>query len=184
MSDTICLSKNNILIIFCIVIIIIISNFDYNNKKKYNQIIINKEPEISKRDILNIRDRKVLDDSLAPPERRVPEHQYPDEYLKRQINLPTRGYPDNYQLLGIVSRNNTETAYNLFGRQTFPNSNQYEYYIQATLHNNTVKIPLNIYGGKEILDNQSINIPGMNPSNDKFIVKLYDYDVPRYIPSI
>ncbi len=199
MSDKFCFSKNNILIFSCIIIIIIISNIDYTNKKIYNKLINNNlqttlnnniqpdlnnniESTLNKQTILNIRDKKVLDDSFHPPERRLPEHQYPNKYIKTLINIPTRGYPDNYQLLGIVSRNNTETIYNLFGRQTFPNSNQYEYYIQATLHNNTVKIPISIYGDKEIVDNQSITIPGMNPSNDKFIVKLYNYDVPRYIP--
>jgi hypothetical protein len=131
---------------------------------------------------LKERDAKVLYDDLSPPERRLPEHQYPTATVKQMINIPTRGLPDDYQLLGIVLRDNTETVYNLFGRQTFPNSNQYEYYVQATMHNNTVKLPIRTRGDKEIMDNDDINIPGMDKNKGKFTVKLYKFDAPRYNP--
>jgi hypothetical protein len=36
--------------------------------------------------------------------------------------------------------------------------------------------------GKEIEDNQIIFIPGTNVTKGDFKVKLYDYDIPRYIP--
>jgi hypothetical protein len=136
----------------------------------------------SRKNFLKERDAKVLYDDLSPPERRVPEHQYPTATIKKMINIPTRGLPDDYQLLGLVLRDNTETVYNLFGRQTFPNSNQYEYYVQATMHNNTVKLPIKVRGDKEIMDHDEISIPGMDKSKGRFTVKLYKFDAPRYNP--
>lgn len=136
----------------------------------------------TRKNYLKERDAKVVYDDLSPPERRVPEHQYPTATVKQMINIPTRGLPDDYQLLGLVLRDNTETAYNLFGRQTFPNSNQYEYYVQATMHNNTVKLPIKVRGDKEIMDHDEISIPGMDKSKGRFTVKLYKFDTPRYNP--
>lgn len=143
----------------------------------YNDIIYN---DIQKRSFLNIRDKKVLYDNFYPPERRDYIQSYPDYYIKQNFNIPTQGYPDNYQILGIVVRDNTETVYNLFGRQTFPRSNQYEYYIENTVTN--VKIPIKTHGNKEIEHNQIISIPGTNINNGTFVVKLYEYDKPRYNP--
>jgi hypothetical protein len=140
------------------------------------------DSELQKRLLLSNRDRDILLNDFAPPERRVPSYAYPDRYIKSLLNIPTRGDPDNYQLLGIVLRNNTETAYNLFGRQTYPGSNQYEYYVQASMNDNLVKIPISIKGDKEIEDDQIIDIPGTNQIMGSFRVKLYKLNVPRYNP--
>ena len=86
--------------------------------------------------------------------------------------------------MGLVLRNNTETVYNLFGRQTYPGSNQYEYYVQKGDDNTSVKLPIKIYGDKEIEDDQVVTIPGMDGSRGQFKVKLYNYDQPRYNPFI
>jgi hypothetical protein len=139
--------------------------------------------DIRKRVLLEERDRNVLDDNFKPPERRLPFHAYP-ENIKHLINIPSRGYPDNYQLMGLVIRDNTETAYNLFGRQTYPGSEQYEYYVQKTGINDNVKIPIQIKGNKEIEDEQEINILGTNKEKGSFKIKLYDYNSPRYNPYI
>jgi len=126
--------------------------------KKNNKIIENEF------NMINLK----MNDNILPPERK---------YI---INFPTRGYPDNYQLMGILQRDNTETAYNLYGRQTYPGSSLYEYYVHAIINNNNIKIPLNI--NKEIFDEQEINISGANKDNNLFRVKLYSYNTPRYIP--
>ena len=140
------------------------------------------DSELQKRILLLNRDRDILLNDFAPPERRIPAYAYPNRYVKTLLNIPTRGDPDSYQLLGIVLRNNTETAYNLFGRQSYPGSNQYEYYVQASMNDNLVKIPISIKGDKEIEDDQIIDIPGTNQTMGSFRVKLYKLDVPRYNP--
>lgn len=200
--DNICLPKTHLLLIFIFIIILVViyknmtnqKNGSFNDKilnklmKKINQIENNKinnetnnkiNNDINNDNINNdIKIKKVYYDDFHPPEQ-INRHV---RNMNRSINIPTRGFPEDYQLKGLLLRDNTETAYNLFGRQKFPGSSQYEYYIIANMDRNHVKIPLKINGDKEIEDGQSINVPGTNQNNGSFTVKLYDYDVPRYIP--
>ena len=140
--------------------------------------------DIERKKFLNRRDKDVLYNDLIAPERRQPEYSYPYNYVKNQINIPSRGLPESYHMIGVVLRNNTESAFNLFGRQKFPGSNQWEYYVQGNMKNTSVKIPITIRGDKEIEDNQIIIIPGSDPSKGNYKVKLYNYDAPRYIPFV
>ncbi len=211
MGETICLPQTHLAIIVCVFIGLAVW-YIHNEKKKHsgepdykynNQILSNiaksiaelpdklKEqeqvqlsPELEKRLALARRDQGVITNDFAPPERRVPAHAYPDRAVREIINVPTRGYPDSYQMLGVVLRNNTETAYNLFGRQTWPGSNQYEYYVQGNMDGNVVKIPIKTRGDREIEDGQAVQIPGTDPAKGAFKVKLYGYDAPRYNPNI
>ena len=143
-----------------------------NEQNELLQYIKNKE-----------RDEKIVYDVFTAPERRDNA-----SYTKLQnisyINLPTRGYPDNYQLLGVLLRNNTENGFNLFGRQKFSGSNQYEYYAVGKLDNTDIKIPIFLKGDKEILDGDEIFIDGTNNEKGAFRVKLYNYETYRYNPFI
>ena len=136
-------------------------------------------------DPLSERDIDVVENKFAPPERRLPRHNYPTESLKRLINVPTRGYPDNYQNVGMLVRKNDEKILKLFGRQKFPGSNQWEYYVLSTqgFESNT-KIPLKIPGNKELSNNDVIAVPWLDQSKGKFDVKIFDYDAPRYNPHL
>ena len=201
--DTVCLSKSHLslILIFVIILVFIYKNMNnqkgtFNDKilnklmKKINQIEnekINKiENKIDNKIDNKIENEKVYYDDFQPPvidykNNRIINNIH-NRHVNNSINIPTRGFPEDYQLKGLLLRNNTETAYNLFGRQKFPGSSQYEYYIIANMDRNHVKIPLKINGDKEIEDSQTINVPGTNQNNGSFTVKLYDYDVPRYIP--
>jgi len=86
--------------------------------------------------------------------------------------------------MGVLLRNNTESAFNLFGRQTFPGSNQWEYYVQGNMKDTQVKIPIKIRGDREIEDGQTVMVPGSDPSKGAYKVKLYNYDAPRYNPFV
>jgi hypothetical protein len=197
-KDLICLPTNYVLLI----IIMIVSFFClylYEKKNTYKEPNINsKNSKIPELDIqpvnyqkmpseiemklyLNRRDENVLYNDFYPPERREPSYQYPSRYIRNNLNIPTRGIPDNYQLLGLILRDNTETAYKLFGRQLYPGSTQYEYYAQGVMHHNDVKVPLKVRGDKEIEDNQVIHIPGTDSTKGQFKVKLYNFDAPRYM---
>ena len=207
MENTICLTKSQLGVsLFIFIGIIILSNYKNKDSKYLLKKIANSlselnttaqvaktnndtnvntiDTELEKRIMLTNRDQNVLLNDFTPPERRVPSYAYPNSIIKQQFNIPTRGTPDNYQLIGIVMRDNTETAYNLFGRQTFPGSNQYEYYVQGNLDRNIVKIPITINGEREIEDGQTIVIPGTSLMNGEFKVKLYKLEVPRYNPMI
>ena len=196
MSDFICLPKIHLIIILILFIGFIVWTVSNNNSKvlvKVNDTIINtikntmqKNNEIMKqKQYMRDRDRQVLRNPMTAPERRVPEYQYPDVMVRSAINIPSRGYPENYQLLGMVMRDNTESAYKLFGRQTYPGSSQYEYYVIGASNTGVeTKIPITNNGMKEIYDNDIIKIPGTNKTRGEFKVKLYNYDLPRYIPSV
>lgn len=151
-------------------------------KEQEQELVIS--PELEKRIALAKRDQDVIVNDFAPPERRLPAHAYPNRAVKEIINVPTRGHADNYQMLGVVLRNNTETAYNLFGRQTWPGSNQYEYYVQGNMDGNIVKIPLKIRGDREIEDGQAVQISGTDPAKGAFKVQLYKLDGLRYNPNL
>ena len=201
MSEQVCLPRTHLLIIFCIFSGFTIWYIHMDKKKhlddptyKYSDNAIKSltktidklqqnQEDNERRLFLNQRDNKVIFDIRTAPERRQPEHAYPYPYVKAQLNIPTRGLPDNYQMLGIALRSNTETAFNLFGRQTYPGSDQWEYYVQGSLNNLDVKIPIETRN-REIEDGQTIMIPGTNMSKGQYKVKLYNYDTPRYIPSI
>lgn len=202
MNDNICIPKSYFFIIF-----IIFSLFTYFHTMRMDRYFTNnnigpaKEPTIikpniiikeikhepsttfkQKVDILKVRDRQVVDDDFKPPERRLPRHNYPTESVKQLINYPTRGYPDNYQNLGLLVRKADERILKLFGRQRFPGSSQWEYYTVDSY--NMQKVPLKIEGMKELSNNDVVAVPWLDQGKGKFEVKIFDYDVPRYNPNI
>ena len=142
---------------------------------------------------LENRDRSILTDPLVAPERRVQADQYPypliynnsDLYNYQNpglYNYPTRGYPDNYQQLGIVKRIKDEKILQLFGRATFPGSNQWEYYVRSEREGFINKIPIKSRNQRELQNDDKVHVPGMNSDNGIFIVELFNYDTPRYNP--
>jgi hypothetical protein len=148
------------------------TNVQDNNNVQINELLLY--------EYNNNRDRKVLYDDFTAPERR--DYINNKYSLQKIINLPTRGYPDNYQLIGILLRNNTENGFNLFGRQKFQGSNQYEYYAVGKLNNTDIKIPLSVKGDKELFDGDEILVQGTDSDKGLFIVKLYNYETYRYNP--
>lgn len=119
---------------------------------------------------------KRLSDPLMPPERTHP-------YMQTQmvpINIPTRGYPEQYQQYGILMKNDDSgDTFSLFGRREYPGSRTYEYYVTSSAKYNAVKIPLS--SKKEIYDGSEISVPGYS---GQYKVKLYELDSPKYIPIV
>jgi len=140
--------------------------------------------EITHRQKLKERDYKVVYDPLTPGEKRLPAHQMPRGIFKDRINIPTRGQPDNYQYLGNLVRDTDEKIIPVFGRQDYPGSDYYEYYMMINQDGNFgIKIPLNS-GDKrrEIEEDEIVKIDYFNETKGDFIYKPFDYDVPRYNP--
>ena len=141
------------------------------------------DPYLEKRMFLKKRDINALDDNFSPPERRDQEYAYPDRYVKSIINIPSRGLPDNYHTIGVLVRKNDEKVLQLFGRQKYPGSNQWEYYVSGMDGNGFPnKIPLKVKGDVEITNSQNIDVDWLDKSKGSFEVQLYNYDVPRYNP--
>lgn len=162
---------------------IILSEYiDQIGEDLVNQNLSNANSPIFRK-MLENRDRSIINDPIVAPERRVDVVQYPST-IKNTINIPTRGYPDNYQMVGLVSRDSDEKFLQLFGRATFPGSNQYEYYVTTSEFGFQNKIPIGTRGSKEIMDGDTINIPEFKKEKGEFKVKLYNYNTPRYNPYI
>ena len=123
---------------------------------------------------------------LTDPTRRVPSYQIPPAPVKRLIDIPTRGYPDNYIQLGILTRdadkeNQDNRILRLFGRQEYPGSNKYEYYTAINSCPDQIKIPLNTKRRWELYDDDIVHISELN---ENYRVKLYKYDAPKYYPNL
>jgi len=152
------------------------------NKDNYQKNILNEEIEFRKK--LKDRDYKVVEDPLTPGERRLPSHQVPRGIFKRSTNIPTRGQPDNFQYLGNLVRDTDDKILPVFGRQEYPGSDYYEYYLMLNQDGNFgLKLPLK--GGKairEIEEDDVVEVDYFKSTPGDFRFKPFDYDVPRYNP--
>ena len=85
--------------------------------------------------------------------------------------------------MGTLVRKTDEKILQLFGRQTFPGSNQWEYYVTgADTYGFPNKMPIQTKGGREIDNNQKVDVPFLNKGKGDFEANIYKFDVPRYNP--
>lgn len=93
-------------------------------------------------DLLTLYDRKTTFDPLVEPSRRPPRHVILPIVGNPYFNYPTRGFTDTYSLQGYLikeehHKHEEETKgkirenqiLKLFGREKYPNSIEYEYYV-------------------------------------------------------
>ena len=141
------------------------------NEKKYNEERLLERTEGPG----FVYDNRVYDDRLVYPEKKVP------------INIKTRGYPSDYQQIGILTNENDKNDIKpLYGRQTYTGSNMWNYYT-STDSDLALKIPINYKNDKctsergceEIYNNNVIDI-----NNSKYKFDKYETDEFRYIPYI
>lgn len=151
------------------------NNSDNNNSENDIEIatMINKKE-------LNRRDASIVNNKLVAPERRHDAVNYIKLQDKLKINEYTKGEPENYQLVGLLYKENEDKKYQLFGRRIYMGSPEWEYFIGGKDTGGLdYKFPLDIK--EEIYDGSTI----VNPiDNDKYKVKIYNFDKPRYIPII
>lgn len=110
------------------------------------------------------------------------------------INQPTRGVPDQFQQIGVLtapggtetSGTPTRTILPLFGRKLISNRDRWNYYTR-TDGMNPVQVPLEYkrrkcdddVGCDEIMEGETVSVPIMGQS---YVANVYRYSVPRYIP--
>lgn len=140
--------------------------------------------DIQHRKQLKQRDAKVVLDPLTPGERRLPAHQVPRGIFKDSVNISTRGQPDNFQYLGNLIRDTDDMILPVFGRQEYPGSDYYEYYVMINQDGNFgLKLPINRGKRiKEFEEDEIIEIDYFKSTPGDFRYKPFDYDVPRYNP--
>jgi hypothetical protein len=110
------------------------------------------------------------------------------------VNRQTRGIPDSYQQVGVIttpggtdnSGTPSRTILPLFGRAVDAARNKWNYYTR-TDGMNPVQVPLQFkrrncddeYGCDEVIDGDSVGVPVMGQS---FTANIYRYSTPRYLP--
>ena len=150
------------------------------------------ETPVAVRDILYDHDVNKLHDPLQAPTKRVPRHLIPPTHLKQFIDIPTRGYPDNYQQLGVLIRDDSGLAegekpesdnrvIRLFGRQTYPGSHKYEYYTMIPDGLDRIKMPLDVNRNQELYDDDVVTVDLLGKD---YKIRLYKNEGPRYLPDI
>lgn len=155
------------------------------------------DPNINRISYWNYTDHKATErimNPLLPPERSyVPTYGVP-------VNVPTRGIVGGFQQVGMLYKddiensekkpgNNTDsTVIALYGRPVDTSRNKWSYYATGDGYQ-MVKIPITNKGRKcdtefgceEITTNDEVKLPSYNGA---FKAEIYDYDKPRYIPSV
>ena len=124
-----------------------------------------------------------------------------DLNVRKYFDIPTRGHPNDFHIIGTLSRidnippppTNEENenvkgklnsfiddnrVLNLYGRARYPNGySTYEYYTRITSGNEMIKIDLG--ERKEMLDGDTIHIDELNAD---YKLKTYPNDMFRYDP--
>lgn len=84
-------------------------------------------------DVIKNYDYKNLLDPFTEPARRPPREIIGPIIGSPYFNFPTQGFPDNYSLYGYLVNddvNDENKIIRLFGRQKYPGSVEYEYYVE------------------------------------------------------
>jgi len=125
-------------------------------------------------DLIGDLDRRVIYDPLTEPSRRPPRHVIEPVLGSPYFNYPTRGFADSYALHGYLVKDNHKMnneedikdiknkeenmILKLFGREKYPNSTEYEYYVMInTGYNDSIKYFLENQR-KELYDGDSVYI--------------------------
>lgn len=165
---------------------VIRKDIPYNALHTSSGMIQSYNPMYSYDDIVKDYDIRKTYDPFENPARRVARHEIHPLHLKRLIDLPTRGYPDNFTQIGILikegnpKKNEDNKILRLYGRQEFPGSNRYEYFTSITSGNDMIKIPIDVKR-QELYDDDVVYIKELN---EHYRVQLHKYDQPKYYPDI
>jgi hypothetical protein len=185
-------NKIKILIGIIIILIIIIIVYFYSQfKNTENLEIINPQinyditviPEnqienikqISAIDPITDYDYKTLYDPFKAPFKRLSKYELEPIVNNTYFNFPTRGYSDQYSQFGyLVDKkskiNDDNKMMKLFGRQKYPNSTEYQYYIMINNGCQQDKYFLKKYN-KELYSGDKVYV---SPLGRKYKVKLLD----------
>jgi hypothetical protein len=103
------------------------------------------------------------------------------------INVPTQGYPEAYQQMGIL-KDAEGKILPLYGRRVASRADRFNYYTRTDTYN-PVQLPLRYkrkdcqdpVGCDELFDGDQIQI---TPTGQTATATLYRFDGPMYVPSI
>jgi hypothetical protein len=152
-------------------------------ENRLEQLEINKDVVIlptSQNTMLVNKDFERIVNPLLPPER-----SYNSTY-RVPINIPTRGFSENYQQVGAV--NSGDKILPLYGRPRWPGATKWNYYTNTDGFQ-SIKLPVQFkrmdcqddVGCDEIYDGDNITIPQYGKDKE-FKANIYRLDKPYYLP--
>lgn len=122
-----------------------------------------------------------LRDWMAPPE-------FPPRggLTALPVNIPTRGLPESFQSVGIVTVE--DKVLPLYGRRTAGGSDRWNYYTRTDTYN-PVPLPVRFQkrdcmddtGCQELMSGETVRIDGLHKEGK---TELYRFDGPKYIPGM
>lgn len=100
--------------------------------------------------------------------------------------IPTRGIPETYQSMGIITLGDGKVL-PLYGRRTAGRSDRFQYYTRTDTYN-PVQLPIKVkrrdcqddVGCDELYNDDEVNIASMGKGK----TTIYRFDGPAYIPGI
>jgi hypothetical protein len=152
-------------------------------ENRLEQLEINKDvvilPTYQNTMLVNKDFERIVNPLLAP------ERSYNSTY-RVPINIPTRGFSENYQQVGAV--NSGDKILPLYGRPRWPGANKWNYYTNTDGFQ-SIKLPVQFkrmdcqdeVGCDEIYDGDNISIPQYGKDKD-FKANIYRLDKPYYLP--
>ena len=101
--------------------------------------------------------------------------------------MPTRGLPETYQSMGVITMEDGSVL-PLYGRRTASRSDRFQYYTRTDTYN-PVQLPLSYkrrdcqddVGCDELFDGENITV---TPTKQKGRATIYRFDGPTYVPGI
>jgi len=137
-------------------------------------------------EVINDYDRRAVSDKLTPPRKLDDTSPIPPNVLYPNLfGQFTRGEPGKFRKMGYLTdlSGNNEDKYKfltLMGRQKYPNSSRYEYYITSNDKNDNFKIELgNIR--KELDTGDTLSVSELGKDYKVTIDKNIDYEYSPYL---
>jgi hypothetical protein len=172
----------------------VIPNIKVNIQQKDIESILNNNiqpPPIMPDPITNL-DYRNIDDILTGPIKRPTRDAIGPVIGNPLFNIYTQGPPDSYSWIGILTADASSSAHDpnnklikLFGRQRYPNSNTWDYYVLSYAGgsgSDTIKISLNKDKyRRELYDGDHVHIHELGMT---YKVKLNRDDFMNYNPYI
>jgi hypothetical protein len=113
--------------------------------------------------------------ALIPPDGGIP------------INIPTQGWPESYQPMGLLKQGDGKLL-PLYGRRVASRADRFNYYTRTDTYN-PVPLPIQYkkkdcqdpVGCQELFDGDSVRI---TPTGEEATATLYRFDGPMYVPGL